>query len=187
MKKIAAHYWLRPDGSVGKFPIITFDQDDKIVDIRERDTFEEEASLLLINGFLIPGLVDFGQASLVSNELSTTKKKLNRLFIQGIRALGVAPDVYAYLKTANLHNILLVQTRISNANIPLTMGFEKVQASTDSLSELMKLTTRNAKIMGVEHLYGSLEVGKSPGLLAISNINYGTFCIDTNSQLKGVV
>ncbi len=187
MKKIAAHYWLRPDGSVGKFPIITFDEDDKIVEIRERDSFKEEASLLLINGFLIPGLVDYGTAPLLSDELPTSKKYLNRLFIQGIRALGVTPDVYVYLKKASSGNILLVQTHIPNANQYLPMGFEKIQASSDSLSELMQLTIRNAKAMGLEHLYGSLEVGKSPGLLAISNLDYLTFGMDKNSKLKGVV
>ena len=187
MKKISAHYWLRPDGSIGKFPIITFDKNNRIVEIRERDAFKEEASLLLINGFLIPGLVDFAAASLLSDELSTSKKYLNRCYIQGIRALGVPPDVYAHLKKASLGNILLVETDIPGAKQDLAMGFEKIQTATDSLSELMNLTIHNAKAMGIECSYGSLQVGKSPGLLAISNLDYNTFNIDENTKLKGIV
>ena len=186
-KKIAAHYWLRPDGSVGKFPVITFDSDNKIVEIRERDTFKEEASLLLINGFLVPGLLDYGTAALFSDEPATIQKYLNKLFVQGIRVLGVNHDVYGKLEMASRGNILLVKTDLPCDNRNLPMGFAKIQEAKDSMGELTRLTIYNAKAMGIDHFFGSLEVGKSPGLLVISNIDYDTFSMDKNSKLKGVV
>ncbi len=187
LKKIAAHYWLRPDGSVGKFPIITFDGDNKIVEIRERNTFKEEASLLLVNGFLVPGLVDYNTATLSLDERPTIKKYFNRLYIHGIRVMGVTTNVYAHLKKVSPENILLVQADVTCGIHNLPMGFEAIQEASNSMAQLMSLTIHNAKAMGMDDMYGSLEVGKAPGLLVISNLDYHTFCIDKNSKLKGIL
>lgn len=187
MRKIAAHFWLRPDGSVGKFPIITFDENNKIVEIRERDAFVEEASLLLVNGFLVPGLVDYNHTILPAHELSVLKMHLNKLFIQGIRVLGVSADVLGSWIKAKPENMVLLDSHNHEGQLDEPMGFGKIQVATNSLDELINLTTFNAKVLGVNHHFGTLEVGKSPGLLAISNLNYQTFCVDENSKLKGIL
>ncbi len=187
MRKIASHYWLRPDGSIGKFPIISFDNEGKIIEIRERDVFKEEAFLELVNGLLIPGLVDFYGLSISISNLSSIKKHVNRQLINGVKILGVPRDKYLLVKGITSVDVVLYES--GNVNIPEDelVGFEKVRAAKDPFSELKKMTLGNACLMDKENMYGSLEIGKSPGLLAISNLNYEPFLIHSQTKLKIII
>ncbi|SMO50861.1 hypothetical protein SAMN06265379_10276 [Saccharicrinis carchari] len=184
MKKIAAHYWLRPDGTVGKFPVITFHSDNRIAQIRERESFEEEEALLLVNGFLIPGLVDYAICNPLALDKNALKKYLNRITIAGIRGLGVPENMYIRLQEVNPGNLILIETLTAMDRQEDIMGFEKIKAAKDSMAELKKLTVSNAQSLGVNQMLGSLEVGKAPGLMAISKLDYSTFCVDKKSKLK---
>ena len=187
MRKIASHYWLRPDGSIGKFPIISFDNDGRITEIRERDVFKEEAFLELVNGLLIPGLVDFYSLSTSICDLSSIKRYVNKQLINGVKALGVSRDKYPLVKDMTSVDITLCE--IENIDIleDKLVGFEKIRAAKDPFSELIKLTLENACRMDNKDKYGSLEIGKSPGLLAISNLNYEPFLIHSQTKLKIII
>ncbi|GAF02049.1 hypothetical protein JCM21142_1675 [Saccharicrinis fermentans DSM 9555 = JCM 21142] len=188
MRKIAAHYWLRPDASIGKFPIITLNDDHTIVEIRERDTFQEEAALELINGLLVPGLVDFYSLSPNARQELDIRKYLNRFIIGGVKALAVPKDQMKIVRAANRSRDLYLhpvdQVFYDDGE---EMGFGKIQQAGDSLKELLQLTRGNATCLGIDYRYGTLEVGKCPGILAISNLCYETLSINRDSRLRLIV
>ena len=188
MRKIAAHYWLRPDASIGKFPIITLNDDHQIVKIRERDIFEEEASLELVNGLLVPGLVDFYSLPLGESQELDTSRYLNRLIIAGIKVLAVPKNQLQIIAAANKYEYLYLHPveQVVDPGVE-ELGFAKVQKASDSLKELVRLTRGNASAMGVDCRYGTFEVGKRPGLLAISNFCYTTFSINQDSKLRRII
>ncbi|MGQ1787832.1 hypothetical protein [Saccharicrinis sp. GN24d3] len=187
MRKIAAHYWLRPDGSIGKFPIVTFNEDNQIAEIRERDTFREEASLELVNGFLVPGLIEFYSFPASVKQPSQIKKYLNRLIISGVQVLGVPNDIYKNVNGLSSGNLKVFKLEQFKFPVEDWVGFEKIQNANDSIQQLKKLTIGYAKVLGIDNRYGSIEVGKKPGILAISNLSYETFNINHKSKLKIII
>ena len=181
MRKIASHYWLRPDGSIGKFPVITLGDDNKIVEIREREKFEEEPSLELVNGFLIPGFVDF-----FPEEVEPPYAKcLNRYVINGVKLLGVPDKMWESLKGYATGQPELVKVDLCNVEDGLT--FDKIKSSKDSLSALIKYTKTNAALCKKSDQYGTLAVGKKPGLLSVTKMDYTTFRVNNETKLKIVI
>lgn len=188
MRKIASHYWLRPDGSIGKFPVLVFDDQKKIVEIRERAVFKEEANLELVNGFLIPGFIDFIPTIKCQQELSQFKRYINLQLIGGTKVLGVSHLGIQKAKGLLLSDIVLVEYSGKELNdVNEVSAFRKIQESKDTLLKLMNFTLENAKRLGVDNNYGSLQLNKSPGLLSVSNIDYKTFEITMSSKIKIVI
>ncbi len=189
MRKIAAHYILHPDGSVGKFPVIVFDKHGTIIEIRERSKFIEEPSLELVNGFLCPGFIDFFQSSVLDKEKLEIKKYINRQIISGVKVLGVSEGDYTHIIQYRTKDISFTKT---------SMGFSKSQNKFNSLFDLLKInqcgldllmkyTVENANILEVNDQFGSLEVGKRPGIIAISGMDYDIMRLTDSAKIKLIV
>jgi len=184
MRKIAAHYWLRPDGSVGKFPILTFDEEKTLVEVRERDVFTEEAGLELVNGFLIPAFINIvGKISNVGNP--DLRALINKQKISGVKVLGVSHN-----DVSRFREITITGLKIEgySERIELTGNHVSVFSflcnSNAGLQELMQFTLHNAKKLKIDYDYGSFEIGKKPGLLSISKMDYSNFTLSKDSKLK---
>ncbi len=186
MRKIAAHYWIRPDGSVGKFPIVEFDDHNRVIRVRERNQFEEEANLELVNGFLSPAFVDLMPNALFKQEDTGVKRYLNQQFIGGVKVLGVDRVFAQRVMTLAPKTMEIIATDAydskDNDSSPVLSKISACKNS--SLDKLMEFTLGNAKKMGVDKDYGSLAEGKRPGLLAISKVNYSTFQFSNETKLK---
>jgi hypothetical protein len=186
MRKIAAHYWMRPDGSVGKFPIVEFDDTNTLIRVRERSQFEEEAGLELVNGFLSPAFIDLVPNVLFKQDDIGVKRYFNSQFIGGVRVLGVdkvfVPKVLSLVpKTME---IIALHSSCSE-DCDFNSVLKKISSSkNNSLDQLMQFTLGNAKKIGVDKYYGSLTEGKRPGLLAISKVDYTTFQFSKETKLK---
>lgn len=188
MRRIASHYWLRPDGSIGKFPVMVFDDQKRILEIRERAVFEEEANLELVNGFLVPGFIDFIPNFQCQQELSQFKRYANLQLIGGTKVLGASHIGIQKSEEFLLKDVMLVEYSGEELNdVNEASAFKKIQESKDSLLSLMHFTIENAKKLGVDNHYGSLQLSKSPGLLSISNVDYKTFEITSSSKLKIII
>ncbi len=189
MRKIAAHYILHPDGSVGKFPVIVFDQDGTIVEIRERSNFIEEPSLELVNGFLCPGFVDFFQSSVLDKEKLEIQKYINRQVISGVKVLGVSEVDYIQIIDYGTKDISFTKTTkefsLLHNNFNSLFDFLKINQSGVDL--LMKYTIENANILEINDQVGSLEVGKRPGIIAISGMDYDTMRLTDSAKIKLIV
>ncbi|MCW3786747.1 hypothetical protein [Plebeiibacterium sediminum] len=189
MRKIAAHFILHPDGSVGKFPVIVFDQDGTIVEIRERSSFIEEPSLELVNGFLCPGFVDFFRTAILQNESVEIQKYINRQVISGIKVLGASEDDYSDIIKYRTRGISFTKTsnKCSMLNNEYNSLFDFLKFNKSGVDSLMRYTIENASILEVNDQYGSLEVGKRPGIIAISGMNYETMRLTGSAKIKLIV
>ncbi len=185
MRKIATHYWLRPDGTLGKFPIVTLNAQNKIIEIRERETFIEEPSLELINGLLLPGFVDFLPKESEKWDSSQLKRSLNLVQINGVKALGVPVGIFQEALTLVKNRIKLVEYN-HNKQV-FSPIIERLNVSTNLIESLLQLSIENASILGVSNDFGSIEVGKSPGLSSLIGIDYRSLQLNTNSKLKLVI
>lgn len=187
MRKIASHYYLKPNGEVGKNPILTFDDSNKIIEIRERDAFEEEAGLELVNGFLTPSFIN-----VIPKLKYISKGNLEAIIkcqkINGVRVLGVDKcDLSIFEGIAN-KKILFKTSEYCQEKRSLVINiFESLCNDNSGLNELLLYTCRNAIDLKVHEEFGSLEVGKKPGLLAISAMNYKRFTLSNKSKLKIVI
>ncbi|WP_075591502.1 hypothetical protein [Labilibacter marinus] len=185
MRKIAAHYWLRPDASVGRFPIVTFDDRGRIIEIRERDYFKEEPSLELVNGFLVPGFVDICNVDTLSLNNSLIKKILSTYLINGVKLLGVSQSQFGMINECSPKQLNIVSTYMNGDRDYNT--FSKIKAANDAIEALRCFTSENAQLLNVQETFGSLEVGKSPGLLSIQGMDYTNFQLSDKSKLKIVL
>ncbi len=189
MRKIAAHYILRADGSVGKFPIVEFDNEGVILNIREREKFLEEPSLELVNGFLCPGFVDFIPDEIFDLDEIEIKKYLNRQVIAGIKVLCASQNNISVLAPVKPKGIKVISAKneFLNKDSCLKPLFEKLKEEKSGLEALNKYTLGNATDFNVNSEYGSIEIGKKPGIIAISGMNYESMTLTGTSKLKLII
>ncbi len=189
MRKIAAHYILRADGSVGKFPVVEFDNEGLIFNVRERAKFLEEPSLELVNGFLCPGFLDFIPDVIMDLDEKEIKKYLNRQVISGVKVLSSSQNNISLLSDLKPQEIKLVpaQNKWPRECYVLNPLFEMLKGDKAGLDELQKYTLKNAITFNVNSEYGSLEVGKKPGIIAISGMNYETMTLTETSKIKLII
>ncbi len=189
MRKIAAHYWLRPDGTFGKFPIIEFDKDGVIVDIRERESFLEEPFLELINGFLCPGFITICSDSILTKEQSELKRYFNRQVISGVKGIGLSNIVFDKLGDEFIKEIQFIQYQnevLETIDCEIFL-LELLKSNHAGIEDLQKYTLENAEILGVEEKYGSLEIGKSPGIISIAGMDYTEMKLTASSKIKLII
>ncbi len=187
MRKIAAHYWLRPDGSVGKFPVIIFDNKGIVKTIRERSLFTEEPNMELINGLLIPAFVDVFPEDFRCGNMDSLQKNVNKYIISGTRVLGINKSQSIYFSEIKTKGLVLVDYDIIARTKNSLSAFETIKATEGGLKCLMKYTAENAQALNVFDKYGSLEVGKTPGIYAISGVDYQTFQLSPECKIKKVI
>ncbi len=186
MRKIASHFILHSDGSIGKFPIIEFDQEGNIVQIREREQFVEEPSLEMVNGFLCPGFIDCIPDSIISLDDIEIKKYLNRQAISGVKVLGVSQNIYPEILNFSIKEIKFIQSDTScvNEERGFSSVFQFLQQKKAGLDLLIKYTYDNAIFLNVSGKYGSLEVGKTPGIIAVSGMDYSNMSLNESSKIR---
>ncbi len=188
--KYAAHFWLRPDGSIGKYPVLTFDKDGILVETRERDVFVEEAGMEMHNGLFIPGVVDIMPISLSKLSMEKIEDYIKNQYINLTSVLGVPFSVikkidssyYPKMKFVG-YSRLIREGEVTNR---FSSAFEKMKKENVGLDGVMSYLKVNAMLLGKEDLYGSLKEGTSPGLIALSNIDYTNIRITKLTKIKKI-
>lgn len=160
MRKVSAHYYLKPDGKLGKRPIIELDSAGIILNIRELgDDFKEEPGLEYFPGIIIPGFV----ASLKAGNKHSTKKQC---LINGVLRLKEGEGI---LDNPVYHSAWTSIQKEGNTE-PLLKG-------------LVRHTQKAAQIVN-EAKWGVLEKGATPGLLVLQNIDLKTFALNEKASFK---
>ncbi len=189
MRKIAAHYILRADGSVGKFPIVEFDNEGVILNIREREKFLEEPSLELVNGFLCPGFVDVIPDEIFGLDEIEIKKYLNRQVIAGVKVLCASQNNISILSKVKPKEIILIlaNNELLQKTSVLKPLFTELKEKHAGLELLNKYTSEHAVMYNVSSEYGSIEIGKKPGIIAISGMKYESMTLTETSKIKLII
>ena len=112
-----------------------------------------------------PEKSDMEFSNSILGRLFTNNISLNKAFCIGTGSLS------SHLKLSIFDELKFLQNLNPNLN----------------LEQLIKWATINgADALGFDHL-GSFEVGKKPGVNLITNIDYGNFCLKSDSKLKVLV
>jgi len=167
MRKLSAHYYLRPDGKFGKRPIIQLDNEGRIINIRETgDAFKEEPGLEYYPGILIPGFV----ASYAETNTEIVKRIKAQAFSNGV--LRLKPD-HELLSSAEY---IKVWTALMQDVTP--------ERTLMNLSHYLILHTATAAQLLNESEWGVIRVGAKPGLLVLQNINLKSFSVSVKSTFR---
>ncbi len=167
MRKISAHYYLKPDGTFGKAPIVELDADGRIINVRELgENFREEPGLEYFPGILCPGFVaSYSQ----SDEQSFSSVKRMGL-VNGVLRMQGGEDKLAlddYLKAwSSIKHIMKEQKGMA----PLG-------------HYLLKHTYKAAQLLGHSE-WGLIGEGAMPGLLVLQNIDLRSFCLTEKSSFR---
>ncbi|MBK3519589.1 hypothetical protein [Carboxylicivirga marina] len=161
MRKVSAHYYLRPDGSFGKRPIIEMNDDGCISGVRELgNDFQEEPSLEYYPGILIPAFV----ASVQTGENLSFAKANGVLRIkEGDSTL----DKQSFLQAWNFIKSTLLQ-----------------QGNSETLSCLLSNHTFEAARQINMNEWGVIQEGANPGLLVLQHIDLRSFSVMEKSTFK---
>jgi len=165
MRKVSAHYYLRPDGTFGKRPIISMDDDGRIIHIREMgDDFKEEPSLEYFPGILVPGFV----ATINENNHSEIKK---------LQALSIANGV---LRLKRDQQGLSSEEYIKAWS---SIVISSIEAEDSLVNSLRKYTVIAAQLVN-EPEWGVIRDGAKPGLLILKNCDLRNFTLTATSTFR---
>lgn len=185
MRKIAAHYYLRPNNTIGKFPVITFDKSGYISEIRERESFTEESFMEHVNGLLIPKLISSISDSFFSQEFNVQLKQLRFFVVRGNSHIIYSSRHHDQLKLL-IKNVPLLKAK-EVMESPSFSAFEELSKS-DSLLDFFKCKQSNLLPLFDSDLSSAvLKVGVSPGILALSGIGKEPFKWSSKSKMKIIV
>ncbi len=183
MRKIAAHYYLRPDGSIGKFPVITFDDKGTITEIRERDRFTEEPFMEHVNGLLVPGLIScLSEKDCVLPE-DELRKLLRQMIAYGHVLLGCSENHVAHLKSLAPQKLRILSFKREDS----FYIYNEMSQSENLLSVFQLYLIEKSELWQSEQCFGALKVGYTPGILAMSNIGKEPFQFTENSKIKRII
>ncbi|NPA35708.1 MAG: hypothetical protein GXO47_02555 [Chlorobi bacterium] len=189
MRKISANYCLLPDGTVGRMPVITFNDEGIIERIKIRGTdFREEPGLEYYNGLLIPGLIQDMRgfdAILKDEEL---KLLLDTMYVKG--SVRYVCDNFFKEKTSLFSGKVVFDTSIvKNYEITLKPVWENIIAGMDEpefsfLEAIGSYLDVMGKILPENARWGKIEEGTAPGLILVKGLDLSGMKLKNNTSLK---
>jgi hypothetical protein len=170
MRKIGAHFYLRPDGTLGKHPVIELGDDGTILKVRELgEHFKEEPSLEFFSGLLVPGLVE--DWSTLNMSQADFEVNLRRAKASGsIRILP--PSSFGNEKSSYQ---------------PVWQKLLNHPETENILQELKQYTFDASKGIGKENDWGVLKEGATPGIVLIQGVNWDTLTVKDNARIRIIV
>lgn len=163
-KRFASHYFLRADGTLGQFPVVTVAGDGSILSVEEHGrAFTETAGVSFFGGIMLPGFIAYAPDGTVFNAAS-------------IRQLGTA----GFLRfVCNKHSGGLVDSRFACvADVGVADGCEALPAFNgpdDFTARVNHLTLQRAHELEVYPRWGALQAGASPGIMVLEGIDLRNF------------
>ena len=192
-RKFASHYFLKPDGSLGRWAVVEFSHKGEVISASYNPGgLMEQPSLEFHGGILIPGLIDF------SNATSLDERTLNRHFAAGTFAICCPENLSSEKRKSppffhNSSNEVFSENHsfINNENTPPIFERIKTELSSNNRLSLIDLlyqaTAKNAKKAGLSKKIGSFTEGLYPGLLVLENIDLNTFELTSKTRLRWLI
>lgn len=167
MRKVSAHYYLKPDGTFGKRPVVEIDDNGIILNVRELgDDFKEEPGLEYFPGLLIPAFV----AAINPND-TNYRQKISMAKINGVlRIAEVVSEVGA--------------DNYINAWAGIKKHYEEEKDDFSLSQNIIRHTFIAAESLRKEKEWGCISKGCAPGLLLIQNFDMKRFTLTPDSKFK---
>ncbi|TAJ14891.1 hypothetical protein DMA11_03980 [Marinilabiliaceae bacterium JC017] len=193
MRKIAAHYFLKPDGSWGSKPVISLNEHGVITEVREMGVaFKEEPGLEFYGGIIIPGFVEdlsILQSSVLEDVIETSRF-FNRLFIKGTTRV-ILPDCPAARVYADREKpeVCFRKGTMNQVQWPSQLAWDKLLGligNADSKT-FLRILHENTCAIGQriqQEKIGVIEPGARPGLLLLRGVDLESFTPTRNMSIK---
>ncbi len=193
MRKISAHYCLLPDGTLGKMPVITIDDNNVITGVLIMgNDFKEEHSIELFGGVIIPGFIeDFRGVTATSVQT----KEINRLYVQGslryicyskhrVFPAGFKGKVYYEdQRERNVDSLDILQKRSAWEKIKI----QSIQMNISILDSIHNYFSNVRNTIPDKLMWGAIEQGFNPGLILIKGLDYKEMKIGEKTTIKILV
>ena len=166
MRKVSSHYYLKSDGTFGKYPVVELDENGLILNVREKgEVFSEEPGLEYFPGILVAGFVASYQKD-AQTEISLVKRlaKLN----------GV-------LRLDENDKLALEGYQQAWSNIKNLMQEQQGMAPLGHY--LLNHSYKAAQLLGKTE-WGVIREGANPGLLVLQNIDLRNFSLTDKSSFR---
>ena len=165
-KRFASHYFLRADGTLGQFPVVTVADDGTILSVEEHGrAFTETAGVSFFGGIMLPGFIAYAADGTV---FSPTR-------IRQLRTGGFLRFVCNSLPGASDQNHLAC---VAEAGV--VEGCEPLPAFSgqdDFVYRVQQLTHQRAQDLLVYPRWGVLQAGSSPGIMVVEGIDLRSFAM----------
>ncbi len=197
MRKISAHYCLLPDGTLGKMPVISIDDNNVIAEILIKgDDFKEEHGIELFGGVIIPGFIeDFRGVNFDSNAISEVTKEINRLYAKGSLRYVCYSNYRVF--PPGFKGKVFYEDHEEREGVNIDTGqkisaWERIkrhssQTNTNILELIHNYFSNMKSVIPGELKWGVIEQGANPGLLLIKGLNYKEMKIRENTTIKILV
>ena len=190
MRKISAHYYLLPDGSLCKWPVITLDNEGDITEVRGGEHLSEEPGLEYYGGVLVPGFIeDLRNIDLSDADEEEMLRLINRFNSLGsVRFLCDAEHKYTVKGVKG--RFFFDDRRISEnrVKLPERSFWERVREGVSDTENVLQrihfLQKEIIKSLPDEVKWGRIEEGCSPGLILIKGLDYERMSLTERTTVK---
>ena len=165
MKRFASHYFLRPDGTLGSYPVVEVNADGVIQSVVEYgSSFTETAGVSFFGGIMLPGFI-----GLVGDGELFTHSYIRKCGLDGyLRFVCSGATVFSDVRRV-FHRSEKLLTEVQ----PLP-AFE---SRSDFEALVTQLTLERTQSLGVYPRWGVLKQDASPGIMVVEGIELKNFRI----------
>ncbi len=193
MRKLSAHFCLLPDGSVGKWPVISLNGEGAITGMRVNDEqFREEPGLEFYGGVLVPGFIeDMRDVSFDGIKEENIMKVMNRFYSEGSVKFICRSD-QKHFSSGFRCEVFYDGSYIYSELQPFSGVFfwERVKIEANSkydgniLKAIHSIQENTVGSLPEELRWGRIEEGNSPGILLVKGLNLADMSITEKSSIK---
>jgi len=193
MRKIGAHYYLRPDGQWGKRPVITLDGEGIIHSIKELgDNFKEEPGLEFFSGVIIPGFIEDWRGYDLKDK--SVQQQCKKALIGGTLKVVIANDQQSDVP-ASIQNKVALQILKQDSTEHISQDYKstweqinedwQIHLETFDLAKvIIKHTGQMAAKIGMNTNWGIIRENAHPGLLLLQNLDWTNFTLTNKSTVR---
>lgn len=193
MRKVGAHYYLRPDGTWGKRPVITLNEDGVIQAIKELgDHFKEEPGLEFFSGAIIPGFVEDWRSYDLKD--AGMAQQLRKSLVSGTMNVFISEEQDAVLKPVFKSQMAIeviqedvnpiVSTQYFSAWEQIKNDWHRDPSNFNLATSIMKHTADIVSLLGASNQWGTIQIKAHPGLLLLQNIDWPKFTLKANTTVR---
>ena len=193
MRKLSAHFCLLPDGSVGKWPVISMNGEGVITGVRvNNDQFREEPGLEYYGGVLVPGFIeDMRDVSFDGIKEENIMKLMNRFYSDGSLKFICRSD-QKHFSPGFKGEVFYDGAHICSEMQPFSgISFwerakseAKSKCGGDILKAIYSIQENIVGSLPDELRWGRIEEGSSPGILLIKGLNLTDMSLTEKSSIK---
>lgn len=172
-KRFASHYFLRADGTLGQFPVVTVAGDGSILSVEEHGrAFTETAGVSFFGGIMLPGFIAYAVDGEVFNP-----SRIRQLRMEGFMRF-----------VCNSHIGVIDESCLACvADVGVADGCEVLSVfnGLNDFADIVKqLTLQRAHDLSVYPRWGVLQPGASPGIMVVEGIDLRSFTVVKATQYR---